>query len=463
MDVRNRSNLWQTFICCISLILLQLNSPFVNADGTEALGTPSVKIASGTGVIAAGIGLEESQPGIINFTVPDGATVEQVLLYWHGYKDRPPGGLGDAEITVNGIAVTGVMIGGIVSLRSLDSTAYRADITKLRDKGKLLVSAGDNSLSIGGMDFSVNNGAGVLVIIDDNVSDPVHIDLRDGNDFAYNPLPIGKVAPPRDTTVAQTFDFAASANDRIAKLNMFFSSVSGTTSGGGFRPTAIEVTVGSTTTVFDNKLDSHDGQEWDTVTDSALVNVPVPAGETSVTVQALSVDNGVDFPVGVLHGQVASFHWIAAGLTVQPDRSGGRMTGGGRQINIDGARITRGFTIHCDITLSNNLEINWPGNKWHLSKPITSAACTDDPEVFQEPPAAPFDTLIGVGVGKLNGVEGAIVKFVFVDAGEPGRDDEASIRIWAPGADLSMDDPVLEVSGLLDNGNIQAHYDQPHK
>lgn len=141
----------------------------------------------------------------------------------------------------------------------------------------------------------------------------------------------------------------------------------------------------------------------------------------------------------------------------------GRMTGGGGQIRIDDVRITRGLTVHCDIVLSNNLEINWTGgNKWHLDKPLTSAQCIDDPNVDPVPPDAPFDTFIGEGIGMLNGEDGSLVRFTFVDAGEPGNDDSASIQIWAPGADPSVDTPVLEVSGNLDNGNLQAHYDQPH-
>ena len=114
--------------------------------------------------------------------------------------------------------------------------------------------------------------------------------------------------------------------------------------------------------------------------------------------------------------------------------------------------------------MSNNLQINWAGgNKWHLDKPITAATCIDDPNVSPVPPEAPFDTFIGEAVGKLNGVDGSEVRFTFVDAGEPGRDDWGSISIWAPGANLATDAPVLEVSGYLDNGNFQAHEDQPHK
>lgn len=138
----------------------------------------------------------------------------------------------------------------------------------------------------------------------------------------------------------------------------------------------------------------------------------------------------------------------------------GRMTGGGGQVTVGDVYITRGLTVHCDIVLSNNLEINWPGNKWHLDKPLTSALCIDDPTVTPEPPPAPFDTFIGVGIGRLNGVDGYRVEFIFVDSGEPGGDnDKTQIQIFSPSNELVLDVPL----DFLDNGNLQAHYDQPHK
>jgi uncharacterized repeat protein (TIGR01451 family) len=138
----------------------------------------------------------------------------------------------------------------------------------------------------------------------------------------------------------------------------------------------------------------------------------------------------------------------------------GRMTGGGNQITVGGVRVSRGFTIHCDIVLSNNIEINWNGNQWHLDKPITSAICIDDPNIHPEPPAAPFDTFIGEAIGRYNGVDGYKLKFTFIDGGEPSRNaDKASLLITAPNGAVILNVPL----SLLDHGNIQAHYDQPHK
>ena len=148
-----------------------------------------------------------------------------------------------------------------------------------------------------------------------------------------------------------------------------------------------------------------------------------------------------------------------------PPPAVGRMTGGGHQLSVDGARVTKGLTLHCDITLSNNLEINWPGgNNWHLEKEsLTEVQCIDT-IVNQEPPAAPFDTFIAEAVGSLNGVPGSIIRFTFVDAGEPGRNDSGIIDIWAPGVDPDgAIDPVLSVDETLRGGNFQAHFDQPHK
>ena len=172
------------------------------------------------------------------------------------------------------------------------------------------------------------------------------------------------------------------------------------------------------------------------------------------------VSNPLEVEVSSSVGRVVYFKNRPGEMGMIP----GRMTGGGGQVTLDGVYVTRGFTIHCDITLSNNVEINWEGNRWHLDKPLTSAICIDDPAVEPAPPPAPFDTFIGEGLGRLNNVDGSFLRFTFVDSGEPGgKQDRATINIWAPGDDPDVDSPVLSVDGLLDRGNLQAHYDQPHK
>ena len=294
--IRPGGRLTGMLIAFLSLILLFISSAQVLADGNEELGPPSITIAEGTGLIAAGTGMVV-QPATIQIDVGPG-TVQQVLLYWDGVSvgSNPP----DDTIVINGNSVTGLQI-GLSPFENFINASYRADITSLG-----LISDGSNTLTVSGLDFGpdgVEWGAGLLVIVDDG-SGAASIEIRDGLDTAFGPSP-----SPFDTTVPQTFTFPPAGSERTANLDMFFASVEGSTSGFGQRPNAIVVTVGgSTPLVFDNLLDSNDGQEWDTV----RIPIPIPAGATSLTVQAFSVDN---LNTGNL---VASFDWIAAGLSVPP-------------------------------------------------------------------------------------------------------------------------------------------------
>ena len=139
----------------------------------------------------------------------------------------------------------------------------------------------------------------------------------------------------------------------------------------------------------------------------------------------------------------------------------GRFTGGGKQVEVGGAaKITRGLTIHCDLLLSNNLEINWDnGNNFHMLEHLETIACFDNPAIDQKPPVAPLDTLVGRGTGRFNGVDGYSIVFTLIDAGEPGRDDQMGFVITAPNGSVVLNVPVSYLIG----GNLQAHYDQPHK
>jgi hypothetical protein len=148
-----------------------------------------------------------------------------------------------------------------------------------------------------------------------------------------------------------------------------------------------------------------------------------------------------------------------------PPEEKGFMTGGGR-INSDNIRwpptpgiiITHGFELHCDMTqLPNGLQVNWNNiadagsNRFHLET-LDNVSCTDDPNISPDPPAAPFDTLEANGHGRYNGQDGAFVYLKFTDAGEPGRNDEATIVVYDQFGVLQLDN-----TGKLEYGNHQAH------
>jgi len=249
----------------------------------ETLGFPSIPIALGSGIVAAGVGLE-TQPGKIKVKVP--GDVIQVLLYWSGEFQLSS----DDTINIDGNPVTGSSIGGPTTFFSnVQIETFRADITDLG-----LVARGNNNLTVEGLSFDVvNHGAGVLVIYDDGAG-TADIGVRDGQDLAFVDF-----APPLDTTVSQTFNFASLDVDRMADLAIFAGSIAED------RPNAIDITVNGSPTTLVNPLGNSDGDFWDTFT----TQVPVPANASSLTVQVLSQGDGSgNLP--------ASFNWIAASLSV---------------------------------------------------------------------------------------------------------------------------------------------------
>ncbi len=280
----------------ILALLLLLPHPRAKADGTETLGPPSIAIASGSALIAAGTGLMDGE-GMIDLTLPPNVTIKQVLLYWEGQMQTNVAG--DNTARLNGsMIVNGTLIGGPTFFFSgTYSSAFRADITNLN-----LIKPGYNVLTVDDIVYSkITNGAGLLVIYEDG-SGAAHVDLRDGLDLAF-----AFFQEPQRSTVLQTFTFPAAPVDRMATLTLFASSVAGTTSGGGARPESLEIIVAGQKTIFSNELNSWDGEEWDTKSNS----VTVPAGVTALTVQLFSRD---DLNTGNLP---SSLTWLAAGLTLR--------------------------------------------------------------------------------------------------------------------------------------------------
>ncbi len=285
-------------------IAVALMTTAVHADGTEMLGPPlGLTLAPGTDFLIAGVGLKDAQPGTIRLDVPPGAAVRQVILYWEGLDTVPSA---DTDtILVNGISVTGDRIGGPTLFFSLPvdgyTSTYRQDITNLG-----LIAGGTNDVAVSGLDFGfVNCGAGLMVVIDEG-ADSI-LQLRDGNDAAFF-----NFAPPLNTTAPVSFAFPASTAPRVAALDMFFASVALEDPSGNFgRPTVINIMVdGVIVEQLVDSLFNNDGPEWDSLSHEVII----PAGATTLTVQALSQDSGTGPFAGNLP---ASLVWLACGLAVE--------------------------------------------------------------------------------------------------------------------------------------------------
>ena len=105
-----------------------------HADGTETLGPPGVAVADRTDTVFAGVGTQEflNLPTTLTVSVPAGATVKQVLVYWSGEDTWPGHGPDEYDDTISlaGAPVTGTLIGGPSApfLRERFYT-FRADVT----------------------------------------------------------------------------------------------------------------------------------------------------------------------------------------------------------------------------------------------------------------------------------------------------------------------------------------------
>jgi hypothetical protein len=190
-------------------------------------------------------------------------------------------------------------------------------------------------------------------------------------------------------------------------------------------------------------------------------SVPLPGGVGPGDVVEVTAVAVASWGNGGAGGDMRTAFVTVPALDCGFDPVFGRFTGGGSQVRVGDVRVTRGLTIHCDLALSNNLEVNWGGKKFHMTQHLTTVACSDDPAIIQAPPPAPLDTLIGVGTGRYQNKDGFTIEFTLVDYGEPGSNDRMAIKIYetANPANVVLNVPLQKLTG----GNLQAHYDQPHK
>ncbi|MBI4602024.1 MAG: hypothetical protein HY721_08690 [Planctomycetes bacterium] len=274
-----------------------LSSGRLLADGDETLGAPAEGVLKGGSVVlAAGVGLQDAQPGKISLEVPKGLRIVQVLLYW-GLRSSQ----GDEDVYLNGSTrVTGDLIGTSTAFPGSDTRPYvfRADITGLG-----LIVAGLNEVTVSNLlikSTGFSNGAGLVVVADDGSSSS--LEIRDGADFAY-----WKFSPPVNTTARQKFGFPASNEARRGELVLIAGDHIGLDKGRK-RPTTLEVAVElGGLQVLDNPLQGADGDSWDTLSIPLLI----PAGARSVEAQLFS-----DSRTGSLDSP-SSFYWLFAALRIE--------------------------------------------------------------------------------------------------------------------------------------------------
>ena len=146
MEIMMRKPSMNTLFAGIAGLLLSTVSVAASSASGMATAGPSLGLGpvSGSAIITADIDLA-AQPASIDFSVPEGAKITQVLLGWEGEGVYPSPG--DENITVNGIGITGRLSGGpTIAFRSgedqIQRSRFRADITSLA-----LVRTGRNSLT----------------------------------------------------------------------------------------------------------------------------------------------------------------------------------------------------------------------------------------------------------------------------------------------------------------------------
>jgi len=239
----------------------------------------------GLSVASGATGLETTGSGTV--TVNIGGTVQAALLYWAG-RDRPCPQSGgacvipsqpykDQVLVFDGNVITGTIIGTegqpVSGGGPINNIGYLADVTSIvQARG-----AGNQSFAIADGDLSSNlfrlNGATLLVIYTAAAdTNSYRLIVFDGLDFAYGADPT-----PGDTQVTApvTFNHGSSAAARSAQILI---SAGDAELG---RPDQIDI---SNNPSLLNTLAATSGEDWD----SSWINVNVPAGVSSTTVQLVS-------------------------------------------------------------------------------------------------------------------------------------------------------------------------------
>lgn len=131
------------------------------------------------------------------------------------------------------------------------------------------------------------------------------------------------------------------------------------------------------------------------------------------------------------------------------------MTGAGTVVTSEYGRSHHVFRNSvCNADRFPDLKVQWDGkNRFDLTSYSSPLTCIDT-AADEGNPRAGFDTIMGQGTGTFNGVSGATASFRFTDAGEPGRNDTATIVITDRDGNVVFQ---LDNERITKGGNHQAH------
>lgn len=133
----------------------------------------------------------------------------------------------------------------------------------------------------------------------------------------------------------------------------------------------------------------------------------------------------------------------------------GRMTGSGQVLNYAGFKSVKWVFRNtlCGEGKLPGLKVTFGGKVFILTGYTFPVDCLDT-RADEGQPKAGFDTIIGQGTGVLNGDDGASATFSFTDAGEPGKNDTATITITDADGNVVFQITNAKISA---GGNNQAH------
>jgi hypothetical protein len=274
------------------LLLVVVVQPAAATDTTEVF----VQRFSATGrygVVAQGVGMFGVSTGdILGLNVPGG--VVAAYLYWSGYDDTAGDNM--VSLSVDGGAAVGLTADGsygpLFWFAPYNRYAYWEDVTAL-------VETGTHNYEVSNLSMDFHDGAGLIVVYENSALPVGYVEIKDGLDRAFR----NWTPAERGETAVNCFTFDALATPRPLDLTAFVGGIAPMPDPTyGDRPNSIWYRTGTgtppddmvnadnptgwardpmpplqlldkvPTSAGDYAFTSNDGDEWDTYTNSIVIN-----------------------------------------------------------------------------------------------------------------------------------------------------------------------------------------------